>query len=181
MKIYEKFNINVVFSEDLIQKRISEIALQISENFKNKEVLAIAVLNGSFIFCADLLRKINLKTTVDFVLLSSYCGMKSQYKVNVILGLKENIKDKNVLIIEDIVDTGVTLDFLIKELSFKKPKNIKTCVLLNKKTSRKKNVFIDYSCFEVGNSFVVGYGLDYNGLFRGLPYIGKIEGSLSNE
>jgi hypoxanthine phosphoribosyltransferase len=181
MKVYENFNISTVFSESLIQKRISEVALQISENFKNKEILVVAVLNGSFIFCADLVRKINLKIVVDFVSLSSYCGMKSQCKVNVVSGLKESVEDKNVLIIEDIVDTGVTLDFLIREISFKNPKNIKTCVLLNKKVIRKKNVSVDYSCFEVDNSFVVGYGLDYDGLFRGLPYIGKIEGSLSNE
>jgi hypoxanthine phosphoribosyltransferase len=180
MKVYEKFNISPIFSESLIQKRISEVALQISENFKSKEILVVAVLNGSFIFCADLVRKINLKIAVDFVSLSSYCGMKSQCKVNVISGLKESVENKNVLIIEDIVDTGMTLDFLIREISLKNPKNIKTCVLLNKKVAR-KNVSIDYSCFEVNNSFVVGYGLDYNGLFRGLPYIGKIEGSLSNE
>jgi hypoxanthine phosphoribosyltransferase len=166
----------VLFSKESIQKRVSEISAMITEDFKDKEVLIIAVLNGSFISCADLVRNLDLKLGVDFISVSSYAGTGSKGKVQMISGFKdENIKGKNVLIVEDIVDTGITLDFLLKEISSKAPQSIKTCVLLNKKCARKKEVPIEYSCFEMGNDFVVGYGLDHNGLFRGLPYIAKLK------
>jgi hypoxanthine phosphoribosyltransferase len=166
----------IVFSKDIIQKRVCEVAFKISEDFKGKEVLIIAVLNGSFIFCADLVRSLNLKFVVDFVSLSSYSEFKSKGTVRIVSKFKESIIGKNVLILEDIVDTGITLDFLIKKILLKKPNSIKTCVLLDKKCMRKKEVPVEYSCFEINNDFVVGYGLDYNGFFRGLPYIVKLKG-----
>jgi hypoxanthine phosphoribosyltransferase len=177
MENKEKYAVDVLFSEKLIKKRISEIALRISEDFRDKEFLLIAILNGSFIFCADLVRNLDMKFTIDFISLKSYCKTQSQGEVKIISGFKENvdITNKNILIVEDIVDTGTTLDFLLNNLAFKKPKDVKTCVLLDKKCARKKEVPIEYSCFEVGNDFIVGYGLDCNGLFRGLPYIGKLK------
>jgi hypoxanthine phosphoribosyltransferase len=174
--IREEYMMNVLFSEDMIQKRVSEVASKISEDFKDKEILIIAVLNGSFIFCADLVRNLNLKLAIDFISLSSYSGAQSKGKVRIISEFKEDIAGKDVLIVEDIVDTGITLDFLINEIASKKPNSIKTCVLLDKKCARTKEVPVEYSCFEIGNDFIVGYGLDYNGFFRGLPYIVKLKG-----
>jgi hypoxanthine phosphoribosyltransferase len=175
MNIEEKYVIDVLLSEEEIQKRVSEVALQISKDFKGKEVLLVSVLNGSFIFCADLIRKMDIKCKIDFISVSSYVGLQSQGKVKVLSGFKEDSIGKDVIIVEDILDTGTTLDFLKKEIALKKPKSITTCVLLDKKCMRKTEVDVEYSCFEIGNDFVVGYGIDYNGFFRSLPYIGILK------
>jgi len=171
----EKHSVEVLFSGELIRQRISEIASEISRDYKNKDALIIAVLKGSFVFCADLIRSLDLNFAVDFISLSSYSGTSSDGSVKMMSDLQENPEGRDVIIVEDIVDTGFTLDFLLKELSLKKPKSIKTCVLLNKKSSRVKDVPVEYACFEVGGEFVVGYGLDYNGFYRGLPYIGTLK------
>jgi hypoxanthine phosphoribosyltransferase len=177
MNTKDKYIVDILLSEGEIRRRVSEVALQISKDFKDKEVLLISVLNGSFIFSADLIRKMEIKCKIDFISLSSYIGTHSQGKVKILLDFKESIAGKDVIIIEDILDTGVTLDFLKKEIAFKKPKSITTCVLLDKKCMRKTEVDIEYSCFEIGNDFVVGYGIDYNGLFRGLSHIGILKES----
>jgi hypoxanthine phosphoribosyltransferase len=171
----ENYTVEVLFPERQIQKRIFAIASQISKDYENRDLLVIAVLNGSFIFCADLVRNLDIKCAIDFIRLSSYSGMHPLEKVKVISNFKEELTGKDVLILEDIADTGITLDFLINAISLKRPKSIKTCVFLDKKCSRKKGVRVDYSCFEMGNYFVVGYGLDYNGFFRQLPYVGIIK------
>ncbi|MDR1434154.1 hypoxanthine phosphoribosyltransferase [Candidatus Endomicrobiellum devescovinae] len=174
-KQYSYNNVDVLISAEDIRKKVLEVGAQISRDYEGKNVLIIAVLNGSFIFCADLVRSLDLECKVDFISVSSYIGTQTQGNVKVISGIKEDIIGKDVVIIEDIVDRGFTLDFLIKEISLKKPKSIKTCVFLDKKCAREKEVAVDYSCFEIGNDFVVGYGLDYNGFFRQLPYVGKIK------
>jgi hypoxanthine phosphoribosyltransferase len=174
-KQYSYNNVDVLISAEDIRKKVLEVGSQISRDYEGKNVLIIAVLNGSFIFCADLVRSLDLECKVDFISVSSYIGTQTQGKVKVVSGIKEDIIGKDVVIIEDIVDRGFTLDFLIKEISLKKPKSIKTCVFLDKKCAREKEVAVDYSCFEIGNDFVVGYGLDYNGFFRQLPYVGKIK------
>ncbi|MDR1942801.1 MAG: hypoxanthine phosphoribosyltransferase [Endomicrobium sp.] len=174
-KQYSYNNVDVLISAEDIRKKVLEVGAQISRDYEGKNVLIIAVLNGSFIFCADLVRSLDLECKVDFISVSSYIGTQTQGKVKVVSGIKEDIIGKDVVIIEDIVDRGFTLDFLIKEISLKKPKSIKTCVFLDKKCAREKEVAVDYSCFEIGNDFVVGYGLDYNGFFRQLPYVGKIK------
>lgn len=167
---------NVLFSEKLIRKRITEIADQISSDYKGREVLIIGVLNGSFIFCADIVRNlVNMKFKMDFISLSSYSGMRSTKKIEVVSKFKENVTGRDILILDDIIETGMTLDFIIKEVISKKPKSVKTCVLIDKRCTRKKDVPVEYICLEMaanmGDDFVVGYGLDYNGFFRGLPYI----------
>ncbi|MDR0398646.1 MAG: hypoxanthine phosphoribosyltransferase [Endomicrobium sp.] len=174
-KQYSYNNVDVLISAEDIRKKVLEVGAQISRDYEGKNVLIIAVLNGSFIFCADLVRSLDLECKIDFISVSSYIGTQTQGKVKVVSGIKEDIIGKDVVIIEDIVDRGFTLDFLIKEISLKKPKSIKTCVFLDKKCAREKEVAVDYSCFEIGNDFVVGYGLDYNGFFRQLPYVGKIK------
>jgi hypoxanthine phosphoribosyltransferase len=168
-------NIDILISALDIRKKVLQIGAQISKDYAGRNVLIIAVLNGSFVFCADLIRSLDLECKVDFISVSSYIGMQTQGKVKVISGIKEDVIGKDVIILEDIVDKGFTLDFLIREVSLKKPKSIKTCVFLDKKYARQKDVAVDYSCFEIGNDFVVGYGLDCNGLFRQLPYVGKIK------
>ncbi|MDR2191924.1 MAG: hypoxanthine phosphoribosyltransferase [Endomicrobium sp.] len=168
--------VKILFSKDDIEKRVSEIAAQISRDFKGKDVVMVAVLRGSFVFFADLIRMLDFDFSVDFISLSSYIGTFSQGDVKKIYGLQENLSGKDVIIVEDIVDTGRTLDFLFKEFSFKNPRSLSACALLNKKCARIIDVPVKYFCFETGNDFVVGYGLDYNGLYRGLPYIAKFLG-----
>jgi hypoxanthine phosphoribosyltransferase len=172
------YSVDVLISEEDIHKRVAELGVHISKDYQGKEVLLVAVLNGSFIFCADLVRSMDLECKVDFISVSSYIGTETQGKVKVVSGLKEDIIGKDVIIIEDIVDKGFTLDFLIREISLKKPKSIKTCVFLDKKCARQKEVQVDYSCFEVGNDFIVGYGLDCGGFFRTLRYVGKVKESV---
>ncbi|MDR2426893.1 MAG: hypoxanthine phosphoribosyltransferase [Endomicrobium sp.] len=177
----ENYSIEILFSHDLILKRVREIASCITRDYKNKNTLIIAVLKGSFVFCADLIRHLDFIFAFDFISLSSYKGLSAKGKVKVISDIKEELEGKDVIIIEDIADTGHTLDFLHKELAAKNPRSVKTCVFLDKKCSRVKNVPIDYYGFEIGNDFVVGYGLDYNGFFRGLPYIGILNLNKSNK
>jgi len=174
MKKKHNHTIETLWTEKEVKKKVSEIASEISRDYKGKDPLIIAVLKGSFVFCADLIRNLDPSFAVDFISLSSYSGSSSGGKVKVITNLKENIKGRDVIIVEDIADTGITLDFLIKELSLKKPKSLATCVLLDKKCARVKEVPVNYRCFEIGGCFAVGYGLDYNGFYRGLPYIGKL-------
>ena len=177
MKKEEKYTIDVLFSQDQIKEKIAGLALKISCDFKGKDPLIIAVLKGSFVFCADLIRNLDPAFAVDFISLSSYSGSVSEGKIRVISNLKENLEGRDVIIVEDIIDTGLTLDFLLNEFKKKEPKSITTCVLLDKKCARVKDVSVEYRCFEINDDFVVGYGLDYSGFFRGLPYIGilKIE------
>lgn len=172
VKNSDKYSIEMLFSQELIQERVREIASQITRDYEDKNTLIIAVLKGSFVFCADLIRNLNFIFAFDFISLSSYSGAATDGKVKLISNLKEDPQGRDVIIIEDIADTGHTLDFLQRELAAKKPKSIKTCVLLDKRCARVKDVAIDYAGFEIGNEFVIGYGLDFNGFFRGLPYIG---------
>jgi hypoxanthine phosphoribosyltransferase len=169
------YNIDILIPAKDIHNKVSQVGTQISKDYEGRDVLIIAVLNGSFVFCADLVRSLDIECKIDFISVSSYIGTQTQGKVKVISGIKEDVIGKDVIILEDIVDKGLTLDFLIREISLKNPKSIKTCVFLDKKCARKKEVAVDYSCFEIGNDFVVGYGLDYNGFFRQLPYVGKIK------
>lgn len=169
------FTIEVILPERQIRKKTFEIASKISRDYKNKDLVIIAVLKGSFIFCADLIRNLDVRCVIDFIRISSYVGTQSAVKVKVISDFKEDLSGKDVLIVEDIVDTGATLDFLINEISLKNPKSIETCAFLDKRCTRQKEVSLAYSCFEMKDDFVVGYGLDYNGFFRGLPYVGRIK------
>ncbi|MDR0618248.1 MAG: hypoxanthine phosphoribosyltransferase [Endomicrobium sp.] len=175
MNSKQNYTVEILFHERQIQKKIFEIASQVSKDYKDKDLVIVAVLNGSFIFCADLVRNLDVRCAIDFIQVSSYVDIQSQGKVQIISGFKEDLIGKDILIVEDIIDTGITLEFLIREISSKKPKSIKTCVFLDKKCAHKKEVPINYSCFEMGNDFFVGYGLDCNGFFRQLPYLGRIK------
>ncbi len=159
----------IIISKKALKKKIKELAKKISKDYKNSEVVLICNLKGSFRFLADLASRLTIPTIIDFIAFSSYDGTKSEGKIRIIKDLKIDITNKNVLIVEDIIDTGITLDYIIKYLEeFKKPKDIKVCALIDKPTKRKVYVPIHYKGFEIPDLFVVGYGLDYKEYFREL-------------
>jgi hypoxanthine phosphoribosyltransferase len=155
--------------EDVLHKRIVELARLINKDFEGKEVIFVGVLNGSFIFAADLYREIRLKSRITFIKLASYAGTTSSGEVRELIGWNEDLKGKSVIVIEDIVDTGVTLEHTVDNLIIRDVKEISIVTLLLKPEAYRKNINIDYVGFEIPNEFVVGYGLDYNGEGRNLP------------
>ena len=169
--------LKVLISEEKLSKRIEEMAKEISVDYNNEEIVLICILKGAVYFAVDLSKKItNIPITLDFMKASSYGNNKeTSGKVKLELDLGTNIENKNVIIVEDIVDSGYTLNYLYNYLIEKNPKTLKICVLLDKKERRKKNIKVDYTGFEIENKFIVGYGLDYKDKYRNLPYIGYIE------
>ncbi|MFA6621146.1 MAG: hypoxanthine phosphoribosyltransferase, partial [Candidatus Caldatribacteriota bacterium] len=162
----------ILIPENQIQKKIQELGNQISRDYKGKQLICIGVLRGAIIFLADLARNIKVPIIMDFMDISSYgTSTESSGVVRIIKDLDENIEKKDVLIIEDIVDTGLTLDYLIRMLKSRNPASLKVCALLNKVERRRIDVPIDYCGFDIPDKFVVGYGLDFNGLYRNIPYI----------
>lgn len=161
----------IYLSNTQIQERINQIGRAISDEFHGDELIIVGVLNGSFLFMADLVRRIELNIVCDFIKVSSYQGTESTGQVKSLLGLKESIEGKSVLIIEDIVDTGLSMEYLLKELSSHHPKRLAIATLLFKREAFRHKYAIDYVGFEIPNKFVVGYGLDYDGLGRNLPHI----------
>lgn len=168
--------INVLINEDTVQKRINELALEISKDYKNKEIVLICILKGAAYFAIDLSKKLNNNDVfLDFMKVSSYGNnLETTGKISFNLDTSVDIKDKNVIIVEDIIDTGLTLNYLYNYLKNKNPKTLKICAMLDKKERRQKNIHIDYTGFQIENKFVVGYGLDFEEKYRNLPYIGYI-------
>ena len=168
-------NIEVLISEEKIEKRISELAEQINKDYEGEELLIVSVLRGAVVFTCDLIRKLTINVKVDFMVASSYQdSTESSGKVKIEKDLDESIKDRNILIIDDIVDTGLTLSHLVEILKTRGPKSIALCALCSKKERRTKDVKVNYIGFEVPDLFIVGYGLDYKQQYRNLPYIGRI-------
>ncbi|MDJ0918864.1 MAG: hypoxanthine phosphoribosyltransferase [Woeseiaceae bacterium] len=164
-----------LFSEEQIEHRVGELARAISDDYRDKgNVVLIGILKGSFIFLADLSRKLDIDRTVEFIAVSSYQGATSG-AVRMIMDVRGDIAGRHVLIVEDIVDTGNTLKYLIQILKSRNPASIKTCALLHKAEATVADVPIDYVGFPIGNEWVVGYGLDYDEFGRTLPYIGVID------
>ena len=161
-------------TEEEIREKVQELALMINTDLKGREVLFIAVLNGAFMFAADLFKRIDLKTSITFIKLSSYSGRRSSGSVRELIGWNEELEGRSVMIIEDIVDTGETLEYTYNELKGKNVSDIKVVTLLLKPAAYRKNIKLDYIGFEIPNDFVVGYGLDYNGFGRNLPSVYKI-------
>jgi len=157
-----------------IQKRISELAIEISKDLKGERPLFVCVLNGSFIFAADLFRKISIEAEITFIKVSSYSGMQSTGNIKSLLGINEPLDGRTVVIVEDIVDTGDTAIHLLDELKKLNPSRILFTSLLLKPAALKHDIKIDYLGFEVPNDFLVGYGLDYDGLGRNLEDIYKL-------
>src|SRR5574344_622258 len=167
-------NLKVLFSEEQIQTRIKELATDLNKFYKGEEVYAICVLKGAVLFAIDLVKNLDMPLKIEFIKLSSYAGgTKTTGKVNAVDISLPDLNGKNVLIIEDIVDTGLTAKFLLDFIKINfRTKSTKFCSLLDKKITRKVEVEPDYYGFEIDNKFVVGYGLDYEGYFRNLRYIG---------
>jgi hypoxanthine phosphoribosyltransferase len=161
-----------LITQGKINQAVANLAAEINRDYRGKQPLLIGILKGSFVFMADLVRQLDLPIEVDFVKLSSYgSGTRSSGKIEVVQGLKSLIKGRDVLIVEDIVDTGLTVSFLMDNLRKKKPASLKLCVLVDKPSEHKVPVTIDYLGFTVPNKFIVGYGIDWNEKFRQLPDI----------
>ena len=167
----------VLVPEEKLQVRVAELAGEISRDYKGRGVTLIGVLKGCVLFLSDLLQNMTIETNVDFMMLSSYAGVQSTGVVRTILDLKQNIENKDVLIVEDIVDSGLTVGYMLKNLATRQPRSLEVCTLLDKTVCRKTEVPIKYSGFVIPDKFVVGYGLDYNELYRNLPYIGVLKRS----
>ena len=153
-------------SEAAIQEKITELAIQLNQEYVGKKPLFLSILNGSFLFTADLFRQINIEAEICFIKLASYKGTTSSGNVITAIGLDANVNGRDIIIVEDIIDTGKTLHHYLPQLESQHPASIKIAVLLNKKEALQFPVKIDYACFDIPNKFVVGYGLDYDGYGR---------------
>lgn len=161
-------------SNKKIDEAIQNIAKQINIDYKNKKPLFVVILNGAFMFAADLMKKLDIECEVSFVKLSSYQGTKSTEKVKKIIGLNESIAGRHIIIVEDIIDTGITMEHLLEEFRALKPMDIKISTLLFKPKAFRKDFAIDYVGLDIPNDFILGYGLDYDGFARNLPDIYKL-------
>ena len=167
---------SVLFTEEQLQARVAELADQINQDYAGKAPVLVSVLRGSFVFMADLVRRITLPCTVDFMAVSSYgSGTTSSGQVKIVKDLSEQIEGKDVLVVEDILDSGNTLSYLLQLLQARSPASVRLCTLLDKPSRRTKEVELHYSGFTIPDYFVVGYGLDYAEKYRNLPYIGILK------
>ena len=167
--------IKVLIDEEKLQARIKEMAEQIKKEYEGKVLTFICILKGSIFFTADLAKRIDGDVRIDFVRVSSYDGENSTGEIKMKLDLKDSIQGKDVIIIEDIIDTGRTLKYLKEYLKLKKPNSLKVCTLLDKKERRVCEMEADYVGFAIPDKFVIGYGMDYDEKYRNLPYIGYFD------
>jgi hypoxanthine phosphoribosyltransferase len=158
-------------TEKVIQQRIGEIATQVNKDLAGKEIVFLGILNGAFLFAADLFRRIEFPARISFVKLASYQGTSSSGSIKELIGWNEDIRNKTIVVIEDIVDTGNTLERIVDELIIRKASEIRIAALLYKPEAYTKKIPLDYVGFEIPNDFVVGYGLDYDGFGRNLPAV----------
>ena len=169
----------VLFSEQQLADKVAELGARISADYEDKNPLVVSVLKGSYVFMADLTRKITIPCNVDFMAVSSYgAGTKTTGEVQIIKDIGSKIDGRHLIIVEDILDSGVTLSFLMKILKARGAASIRLCTLLSKPERRKVDVPVDYLGFEIPDTFVVGYGLDYAEKYRNLPYIGILKPSV---
>ena len=170
-------NVRILLKEEEVDKRIAEVAAMINRDYAGKEVHLICILKGGVFFTCELAKRLTVPVSMDFMSVSSYgSGTESSGVVRIVKDLDESIEGKNVLIVEDIIDSGRTLAYLIEILKQRTPESIHLCTLLDKPERRvKKQVKVDYTCFEIPDEFVVGFGLDYDQKYRNLPYIGVVE------
>lgn len=162
----------VLITADEIEEKVAEVGKKISEDYAGKNPIFVGVLKGCFIFMADLMRTVEVNCSMDFMAVSSYQGTNSTGAVKIIKDLSGIIENKHIILVEDILDSGITLNYIKNYLSVRHPASIRIATLLDKPARRKADITADYSCFEVPDEFVVGYGLDYNEKYRNLPYIG---------
>jgi hypoxanthine phosphoribosyltransferase len=170
----------VLIPEDKVDERIAQLGEQISQDYAGRQVHLIGILKGSIFFICELAKRITVPVTMDFMSVSSYgAGTKSSGVVKLIKDLDDPINGKDVLVVEDIIDSGRTLSYLLKNLSSRQPASIRLCTLLDKPERREVDVEVDYQGFRIPDEFVIGYGLDYDQRYRNLPYIGVL--SLTEE
>lgn len=165
----------VLLSKEEIESKVTEIGMQITADYEGKYPVFVGILKGCFVFMADLLRHVDITCTMDFMAVSSYSGTKTTGAVKINKDLQHDIKGRHVILVEDILDSGITLNYIKSYLSVREPASVKIATLLDKPARRQADIKADYACFEVPDAFVVGYGLDYNEKYRNLPYIGILK------
>jgi len=166
----------ILYTEEMLKDAVTKLGKQISEDYKDKNLFMVSVLKGSLVFMADLMRAIDIPCSIDFLAVSSYgSGTKTSGEVRMIKDLDCPLENKDLLIVEDILDSGVTLSYLKKTLAARNPRSIKICTLLDKPERRKTDIVADYRCFTIPDAFIVGYGLDYAERYRNLPYVGILK------
>lgn len=169
-------NFKELISEEALNKRITELAEQIDKDYLGKEITIICVMRGAVFFAVELTLKMKTRLKYEFITISSYEGENSTGEITLMTDLRESIEGKDVLIVEDIVDTGRSMKYLIEHLKSKNPRTLKVCVLANKQERREIEVPIDYLGFEVPNKYIIGFGFDIDNNYRNLPYVAYLEG-----
>ena len=166
----------IIFTEEKLADTVKKLGEQISVDYKDRRLLLVSILKGSIIFMSDLMRSIDIPCEIDFMAVSSYgSGVKSSGTVRILKDLDRDIRDYDVLIVEDILDSGMTLNYLMDLLYARNPNSIRICTLFDKPERRKVDIYADYAGLEVPDEFIVGYGLDYDEKYRNLPYIGVLK------
>jgi len=170
----------ILITEEELQARVAELGRAISVDYQGKDLLAVCILRGAIIFLSDLTRQITIHHEIDFMAVSSYGGGRTESSgvVRILMDLRTNIGGRDVLIVEDIVDTGLTLTYIIDNLKTRRPASLRTCALLNKQARRVVDVSVDYIGFDIPDKFVIGYGLDYGERYRNTPFIGVLKPEL---
>jgi hypoxanthine phosphoribosyltransferase len=170
----------ILIDEETLQRRVEELGAAITEDYRGRDLLLVGVLKGAIFFMADLMRRIALPCEVDFMAISSYgSGTDSSGVVRILKDLDVSVEDRNVLVVEDIVDSGLTLSYLVRNLEARRPASVEICTLLAKPERRENDVDCRYVGFEIPNRFVIGYGLDFAERYRNLPYIGALREDLA--
>lgn len=169
----------IIFTENQIKERVAELGAQITKDYDGKEIVAVGILKGAIVFFTDLVREIKLPVQFDFMAVSSYgAGTKTSGTVRLLKDIDTDIENKHVIIIEDIVDSGLTLKYLKENFEHRKAASVKLCVLMDKPSGRQTPITVDYVGFTVPDVFIIGYGVDYAGRYRNLPYIGTLKQGL---
>jgi hypoxanthine phosphoribosyltransferase len=176
MSRFDDAQVDVLLSAERLQARVAEMGADITRDYEDKPLKLVGVLKGSFVFLADLARAIDLPIKLDFIGMSSYQGASSSGVVRITSDLSRSIEGEHVLLVEDIVDTGLTMRYLLDNLATRKPASLRVCALLEKPSRVRIPIAIDYKGFSIPDDFVVGYGLDWDGRFRNLPFIAVVRG-----
>ncbi len=170
----------ILIEEDVLQSRIADLGAEISQDYRGRDLLLVGVLKGAIFFMADLMRKIDVPCEVDFMAISSYgAGMDSSGVVRILKDLDISIEGRNVLVVEDIIDSGLTLSYLLRNLEAREPASLEICALLTKPARREIDIHCRYVGFEIPNRFVIGYGLDFAERYRNLPFVGVLRDELA--
>jgi hypoxanthine phosphoribosyltransferase len=173
---FTRNNLETLISKERLKKRVKELAREISRDYKDRNLILVAILKGSFVFLADLIREMKISHQLDFISVASYgTRRKTSGVVRLLKDLSTNIEGKDVIIVEDIIDSGLTLNYIRNNLLTRNPKSLEVVALLNKKKNRKVKIPLKYVGFSIPDKFVVGYGLDYDEQYRNLPYIAELE------